>query len=106
MPRIDKLGKTATTVTQGPHGLRVTYHETDVVTVSKTGRITLNTGGWFTNTTKLRMNQAAYVYNLGYRVYQEKRKWYVRLAGWSEQPARADMPFKGNVATFKPEVRP
>ena len=100
MPRLDKLGKTATTVTQGPDGMRVTYHQTDVVTVSKKGKITLNTGGWFTNTTKLRMNQAANVFGLGYRVYQEKGRWYVRFGGWDEVPSRPDRPFTGNLAVI------
>jgi hypothetical protein len=101
MPRLDKIGNTATTVSQGPDGLRVTYHSTDVVTVSKTGKITLNTGGWFTNTTKTRMNQAAHVFGLGYRVYQNKHKWFVRLAPWNETPTHPDLAFNGNLISFK-----
>ena len=40
--------------------------------------IVLNTGGWYTVTTKQRMNQAADEYGLGYRVFQHKHQWYVR----------------------------
>lgn len=57
--------------------LRVTYHNTDVVKVDEGGTVTLTTDGFRTVTTKLRMNQAAYQFNLGYRVYQKDFEWYV-----------------------------
>jgi hypothetical protein len=46
-----------------------------------TGIITLDTGGWRTPTTKLRMNQAARAWGLGYHVYQADGAWYVDIDG-------------------------
>lgn len=51
----------------------VTYRGTDVVTYNADGSITLRTGGWYTATTKHRMNQ----YGRGVRVYQLKGMWFV-----------------------------
>ena len=45
------------------------------------GRIVLNTGGYFTATTKTRMNQASRQFNLGFLVFQEDFKWYVDVDG-------------------------
>jgi hypothetical protein len=42
----------------------VNYRGTDVFTL-KNGKVTLNTGGWFTQTTKDRMNQALDEYGIG-----------------------------------------
>jgi hypothetical protein len=77
MGQTHTIGKHCTTVKGNRHNLRVTYHSTDVVTVNN-GVVTLDTGGHFTNTTKARMNQASNEYGLGYQVFQNKFKWYVK----------------------------
>jgi hypothetical protein len=75
-----KVGKHRTTVVNDDAKLAVTYHETEVVYWDKTTNfITLNTGGWWTPTTKTRMNQAANEFNLGFYIYQEDFQWYVVL---------------------------
>jgi hypothetical protein len=56
----------------------VRYHDTDIVKVSE-NYIELNTGGWFTLTTKRRMNQVSSAYNLGFYVYQLNGSWYAKL---------------------------
>lgn len=98
MAQQNKLGKVATTVTGNSlDNIRVTYHSTDIVTVTKVKgklRITLDTGGWFTPTTKTRMNQASNQFGLGYRVYQDKGSWYVKKYNGKE------IPFVGNFAVF------
>lgn len=72
-----KLGTHRTTVVRDLDGiLRVTYHETDVVTVLP-DKILLNTGGWYSSTTKTRMNQASNQFSLGYHVYQKNYSWFV-----------------------------
>ena len=76
MSRYNKVGKHKTSVVSKNAAMTVTYHPTEVVIATPT-TITLNTGGWKTNTTKLRMNQAANQFDLGYCVYQHKNKWYV-----------------------------
>ena len=60
--------------------ITVTYQNTRVVDVT-TEHITLDTGGWKTVTTKLRMNQASVQFNLGYTVYQQKGQWFVGYRG-------------------------
>lgn len=82
MSQTSKIGKTATKVIKDNDGLiRVRYHNTDVVTVSPNGSIALDSGGWWTATTKLRMNQASNQLNLGFSVYQEKVNWFVTFEG-------------------------
>jgi len=60
--------------------IEVWYHNTQVVRVTDK-EITLNTGGWSTVTTKLRMNQAANEYGLGYKVFQKDYAWFVTYKG-------------------------
>jgi hypothetical protein len=59
--------------------LRITYHNTDVVSVDREGRVTLDSGNYRTYTTKLRMNQAANQFNLGYQIQQRDFEWWVVL---------------------------
>jgi hypothetical protein len=82
MAQQNTIGRTATTVSTGNDGaIRVTYHGTDVVTIHPNGAIDLDTGGWFTPTTKTRMNQASNQFRLGFYVYQEEFRWYVKVDG-------------------------
>lgn len=61
------------------------YHNTDVVTLSQSPtanniqKITLNTGGYRTNTTKLAINQALNELNVrsDLRVYQKNKEWFL-----------------------------
>ena len=77
------IGGHKTTVQINKHnfapGLNVTkvlYHGT-IVTEFNNKNIKLNTGGEFSNTTKLRMNQASKEFNLGYHIYQKDYVWFV-----------------------------
>jgi hypothetical protein len=82
MSQQSKIGKHATKVTKDGTTSTVRYWSTDVVTVNwDTGIITLNTGGWWTTTTKLRMNQASREWGLGYQVYQANFDWFVSIDG-------------------------
>jgi hypothetical protein len=80
MAQIHKVGKTATKVKVSGSELVIEYHETEVVKANDCF-IILNTGGWFTVTTKTRMNQASNEFSLGYSVYQKKGFWYVDYKG-------------------------
>lgn len=65
--------------TEGEPGSRLTvcrYHSTDVVSFND-HFVYLNTGGWRTKTTKVRMNQAACQFGLGFRVFQDGGEWYI-----------------------------
>lgn len=71
------IGKHATTMAADGNVARVTYHNTVVVKFDA-HTITLDSGGWRTATTKTRMNQTSNQFELGFRVYQNRREWFVR----------------------------
>lgn len=60
----------------------VVYYETAIVTFNDR-QIILNTGGWWTASTKERMNWVSRKMNLGYRVRQSGQDWYVEYQGKS-----------------------
>jgi len=60
----------------GKPSTQVWYHTTCVVEWTNE-TIWLCTGGWFTATTKLRMNQAAHQFDLGFSVSQKDFSWHV-----------------------------
>lgn len=81
MARSDQVGKHKTAISTGATGYTtITYHSTAVVQFNSE-RIILNTGGYSTYTTKLRMNQASAQFGLGYRVFQKRWNWYVQYNG-------------------------
>lgn len=88
MASMQRIGKTATSVrvelVSDCLSTHVRYHDTDVVIFSEDS-IRLDSGGWRTATTKVRMNQTANAYGLGFQVYQAKGAWFVRYL-----PGRAD----------------
>jgi hypothetical protein len=57
---------------------RVLFHDTPVVTFDER-TIELDSGGWWTRTTKVRMNQASQEFGLGFRVFQKQNKWFVEF---------------------------
>jgi len=77
------------------------YHNTMVCKVERTqypnhALVTLNTGGYFSNTTKTRMNQfAAQFCHSQYGVYQKGGKWFVAI-----NTEHAPFEFIGNTVTF------
>jgi len=80
MTRMDKVGRFATTISEYDNEWVVTYHSTNVIRVTNE-QITLNSGGWRTNTTKNRMNQTSNQFGLGYRVFQKNFEWFVEFKG-------------------------
>lgn len=75
-----KVSGVATSVRTEGGTTIVRYHNTDVVKFNSE-RITLDSGGWMTSTTKTRMNQASNEYGLGFNVHQDDGKWFVRHGG-------------------------
>ena len=94
MAQQHKIGKTGTKV-HVHHGgeISVVLYGTEVVNV-KNGTVTLKTGGWKTNTTKTRQNQAANQFGLGFSVWQNKHEWFVRT------PKGETLPFEGSEISF------
>ena len=76
MARQDTVGKHATSITKHGENTYIRYWSTDVVTFDNDS-VLLNNGGWYTSTTKTRMNQASRQFNLGFSVYQKDFDWYV-----------------------------
>lgn len=74
------IGRTATTVVREGTQTEIAYHGTKVVIFDE-HKITLNTGGYFTATTKTRMNEASDLFGLGFRVNQVKGYWIVTYGG-------------------------
>ena len=76
------IGKTATKVYADGTKFKVRYHNTEVFILDlKNNTITLDTGGWFTVTTKRRMNEAARAFGIQLTVFQQSKKWYAVHAG-------------------------
>jgi hypothetical protein len=75
-----KIGTTATMVRNRDGKTEVKYHNTVVVAFDES-EIILNCGGWWTATTKNRMNQASNQFDLGYNVFQKDFLWYVESQG-------------------------
>jgi len=81
-----KLGACATHVgTEENHPIMgtchyVQYHQTKLVRWNP-DQIMLDSAGWYTPTTKTRLNQASNSFGLGYRVYQKAGSWYVEYKG-------------------------
>lgn len=80
MAQTQKVGKHLTSITIIDGNITVKYHDTEVVTVNN-GKITLDSGGWWTASTKARMNQASRQFSLGFHVYQKAGKWFVVYNG-------------------------
>lgn len=91
-------GRATTVFTDTEGALGCFYHSTCVAKRAPDGRITLNTGGWRTVTTKLRMNQFANQHCNGeFSVYQSNGLWFVRIDG-------QDKPFDAQTITFNPRT--
>lgn len=75
------VGRVATTVFTDDRGrTQCVYHSTAVASFDDE-RIILNTGGYHTYTTKLRMNQFSNQFRLGYEVYQRDFDWFITFDG-------------------------
>jgi len=75
-----KIGKGYTTIKTVNGKTAITYHSTAVVTFDQDS-IVLDSGGWFTQTTKNRMNQTSNQFDLGFNVFQKLSVWWVGYKG-------------------------
>jgi hypothetical protein len=90
---MSKLSMHRTTIHTTKEGYTtVVYHSTPIVSYNS-HEITLNTGGFWTATTKKKMNQVSDMFNLGYKVYQKKGQWFVT---WLD----VDVPFAADSITL------
>lgn len=102
------MNMTHTTIETRDGWTRMVYHGTCVAEKRETRYldprdpragtfVRLNTGGYFTKTTKKRMNQFAEMFNLGFRVVQDKGNWYVFNTNDKVCPS---LPFDGDSCEF------
>jgi hypothetical protein len=80
MSKLNQVGTHETSIYTSNGYICVKYHNTEVVRFNHE-RIVLNSNGWSTHTTKVRMNQASNQYGLGYKVYQRDYDWYIDFKG-------------------------
>ena len=78
MAQTQQVKGRATSIFQHDGCTVVQYRGTLVVSFDD-DTIELDSGGWRTVTTKLRMNQASNQYDLGYQVFQKDFEWFVTL---------------------------
>lgn len=76
MAQTHRVSGIATKVREENGSTVVRYHSTDVISWNSQD-IILNSGGWRTATTRLRMNQASNQFDLGIHVFQEDHEWFV-----------------------------
>ena len=72
------IGTHQTSIYMSDNNVIVRYWNTNIVTITNDS-IILNIGGWYTSTTKRRMNQASNQFNLNFYVYQKDYNWYCEL---------------------------
>jgi hypothetical protein len=95
MTNLYKFQGVETTTTTDRDGALVGYYRGTPVARIAGNIVTLQTGGWFSRTTKVRMNQFSHHYAHGsYGVYQKKGQWFVDVNGQTLQ-------FNGNELTFQ-----
>lgn len=91
--KLRNAGNTAYTVT--PDSQTMTYYKTDIVKHwPELRKISLDTGGFFTYTTKARMNSAFDSWSIPLHVYQEDMFWYCK-----NMQTGAVYPFNGPLLT-------
>lgn len=64
----------------GHEVITIKYHGNAIVNFFPDGTMTLNSCGWFTSTTKDRIN---WFLPDGFRIYQKQYAWYLRKYHWS-----------------------
>ena len=87
------IGVATTRTTYDDGSIELQYHSTVVAARVANGAITLNSGGWRTQTTRKRINAALDEWAFGWRVYQKDFQWY--LTNWK----------LGHEVTFKDHIR-
>lgn len=83
--RSNTIGKVATTVFNDDGWTVVKYHQTDVVRFNERF-IVLDSGGWQTATTKVRINQTSGQFDLKFHLWQTDFTWIVKLPNGNEVP--------------------
>lgn len=69
-----------TTTTFNENSTTIKLHQTNIVTFND-DQIILDNGDHKSKTTKIRMNQASERYDLGFRVFQTGKRWFVNFNG-------------------------
>lgn len=57
--------------------LMIYYHDTAIATIYDDGRVKIDNGGWWSKTTKTRINAILSALGLSYSIYQANWQWYL-----------------------------
>ncbi len=77
-----------TYVVKTNRGYGVLYHQTVIIDVSKNNKAILDNGGWFSVTTKQRLNEYL---PAGYNLTQKKGAWFIETPNNKKQEYRNGM---------------
>lgn len=98
MTNLYKFQGVETTTATDRDGALVGYYRGTPVARLAGNVVTLNTGGWKSKTTKVRMNQFSHDFTGGrFGVYQKNYEWFVTVGDKT-------LPFEGNTLTFSLEA--
>jgi len=81
MVQLNKVGRANTKIINDGKFTIIHVHQTDVVKFNNK-KIILDTGGWKTQMTKNRMNQASNQYDLYYYVHNIRGEWVVNYRAY------------------------
>ena len=76
-PKSKKIGVATIKTWHDDGTIMIRYHDTDVATKTPAGTVILNAGGWYTQTTKKRINAALGEWATGWYLYQKNFTWYL-----------------------------
>lgn len=95
MTNLNRFQGVETTTMRDRDGALVGYYRGTPVAKQFNNVITLETGGWKSKTTKVRMNQFSNNFVGGsFSVYQKNYEWFVSIHGKT-------IPFNGSTITFE-----
>jgi hypothetical protein len=79
MSKMNHIGTHKTSIFKDVDGFTCVQYWSTIVVKFNGSKVTLNSGGHRSLTTKTRINQTAQYYNLGFSVYQKDFEWFVSI---------------------------
>lgn len=75
--------------------LLIYYHDTAIATIFDDGRLKIDNGGWWSKTTKKRINAILSALGLPYGIYQANWQWYLSDREGITYPLRNETNYNG-----------
>ena len=87
MAQLNRIGRHATTFQVKDNMLSVVYQNTEVVRADLTKKnVWIKTNGWYTPTTKTRINQTFNQFGIPLRVFQKAGTWFIERTWLDDCP--------------------